>query len=96
MIELLAASTGKRPLIIGKPSKLTVEFILKRFELKKSELAMVGDRLYTDMRMAHEAGITGILVLSGETKREDLKDLEDNEKYFNYVFEDVGEIIKRL
>ena len=96
MIELLAASTGKRPLIIGKPSKLTVEFILKRFELKKSELAMVGDRLYTDMRMAHEAGITGILVLSGETKREDLKDLKDNEKYFNYVFEDVGEIINRL
>jgi len=96
MIELLAASTGKRPLIIGKPSKLTVEFILKRFKLKKSEVAMVGDRLYTDMKMAYEAGITGILVLSGETKREDLKDLKDNEKYFNYVFEDVGEIINRL
>ncbi|CCU80105.1 Hypothetical NagD-like phosphatase [Halanaerobium saccharolyticum subsp. saccharolyticum DSM 6643] len=96
MIELLAASTGMRPLIVGKPSKLTVEFILKRFNLKKSELAMVGDRLYTDMKMAHEAGITGILVLSGETKREDLKDLNDNQKYFNYVFEDVGGIINRL
>lgn len=96
MIDLLAASTGKRPLVVGKPSKLTVEFILKRFKLEKSELAMVGDRLYTDMKMAHEAGITGILVLSGETKREDLKDLNDNEKYFNYVFEDVGKIINRL
>jgi NagD protein len=96
MIELLAASTGKRPLVIGKPSKLTVEFIMKRFELKKSELAMVGDRLYTDMRMADDAGITGILVLSGETKRKDLKDLKDNQKYFDYVFENVGEIIGYL
>lgn len=96
MIELLAASTGKRPQVIGKPSKLTVEFILKRFDLKKSELAMIGDRLYTDMRMAHEADITGILVLSGETKEEDLENLKNKEKYFDYVFKDLGEIIENL
>lgn len=96
MIELLAASTGKRPLIVGKPSKLTVDYILKRFKLKKSELAMVGDRLYTDMRMAHDAGITGILVLSGETKKEDLADLSSEQKYFDYVFEDVAELKKEL
>lgn len=96
MIELLAASTGKRPLIIGKPSKLTIDFILKRFNLKKSELAMVGDRLYTDMRMAHEAEIAGILVLSGETKRQDLENLKENEKYFDYIFENIGEIINFL
>ena len=27
---------------------------------------MVGDRLYTDMKMAQEAGIPGVLVLTGE------------------------------
>lgn len=96
MIELLAASTGKRPLIVGKPEKLTVDYILKRFELKKSELAMVGDRLYTDMRMAHDAGITGILVLSGETKRADIKGLSSEQKYFDYVFEDVAELKKEI
>ena len=96
MIELLAASTGKRPLIVGKPSRLTVEYILKRFDLEKSELAMVGDRLYTDMRMAYDAGITGVLVLSGESKREDIKNLNDEQKYFDYVFEDVSQIIKAL
>ncbi|MFP4372544.1 MAG: HAD-IIA family hydrolase [Halanaerobium sp.] len=96
MIELLAASTGKRPLIVGKPSGLTVDYILNRFELKKSELAMVGDRLYTDMKMAHNAGITGILVLSGESKREDLKNLGVGQNYFDYVFEDVAEIISAL
>lgn len=96
MIELLAASTGKRPLVVGKPAQLTVEYILDRFNLKKSELAMVGDRLYTDMRMAHDAGITGILVLSGETKAEDIKDLTAEKKYFDYVFEDVAELKNNL
>ena len=96
MIELLAASTGKRPLVVGKPSELTVQYILKRFNLKKSELAMVGDRLYTDMRMAHDAGITGILVLSGETKREDIENLSREEKYFDYVFEGVAELKEEL
>ncbi|MGP3779322.1 HAD-IIA family hydrolase [Halanaerobium saccharolyticum] len=96
MIELLAASTGKRPLIVGKPSKLTVDYILNRFKLKKSELAMVGDRLYTDMRMAHDAGITGILVLSGETKAADLKEISSEQKYFDYVFEDVAELKNKL
>lgn len=96
MIELLAASTGKRPEIIGKPSHHTVDYILNRFNLKKSEVAMVGDRLYTDMKMASNAGITGILVLSGETKREDIKNLSKEERYFDYVFEGVNEIIKAL
>lgn len=96
MIELLAASTGKRPFIVGKPANLTVEYILKRFDLKKSELAMIGDRLYTDMRMAHDAGITGILVLSGESTRKDIKNLSAAEKYFDYVFESVAELKNEL
>ena len=96
MIELLAASTGRRPKIVGKPSNTTVEYILKRFNLKKTELAMVGDRLYTDMKMADDAGITGILVLSGESTKEDIKNLNDNQKYFDYVFEDVSGIIDFL
>lgn len=96
MIELLAASTGKRPLIIGKPSKLTVDFILNRFKLKKSELAVIGDRLYTDMKMADDSGITGILVLSGETKKKDIKNLKNEEKYFSYFYQDIKEIINFL
>ena len=96
MIELLAASTGKRPLIVGKPSHLTVDYILDRFNLKRSELAMVGDRLYTDMRMAHDAEITGVLVLSGETKREDIDNLNPEEKYFDYVFESTAEMLELL
>ena len=36
---------------------------------------MIGDRIYTDMAMAHAAG-DSILVLTGEASREDLGELE--------------------
>ena len=71
-------------------------YFLKRFNLKKSELAVVGDRLYTDMKMAHAAGITGILVLSGESKKENIKNLNADQKYYDYIFESVADIIKEL
>lgn len=99
MIELLAASTGKRPQIIGKPAQTTVNYIVERFQLEKSDLAMVGDRLYTDMKMAKEAGITGILVLSGETSAADLKQLNQQDSaanYHDYLFKDVAELSNHI
>ena len=48
--------------------------ILARHQLAPRQLAMVGDRLYTDMAMAHEAGALGILVLTGEATVADATD----------------------
>jgi len=71
----LREATGRSPdIILGKPNQVIIEGIIKRNRIDKSELAMIGDRLYTDMEMARQAGIMGILVLTGETKREDLAD----------------------
>lgn len=67
-IELLATSSGRRPdLVIGKPNPMAAEEILRAVGVEKGAAAMVGDRLYTDIRFAKNAGIPGILVLSGET-----------------------------
>jgi NagD protein len=99
MIELLAASTGKRPQIIGKPAQTTVNYIVERFQLKKSELAMVGDRLYTDMKMANQAGITGVLLLSGETKIADLEASKQQNpavKYYDYLFQDIAKLTNHI
>jgi NagD protein len=41
--------------------------ILHRYGLESDEVAMVGDRIYTDIEMAHNANAFGVLVLSGET-----------------------------
>lgn len=64
----LTAATGRRPdMVPGKPDRRLLDGIMRRDRCGPSELAMVGDRLYTDMAMATAAGTMGILVLTGET-----------------------------
>jgi len=71
-IALIASSTGRKPdVVIGKPNDHMIEAVLKRTGHKKEEIAMIGDRLYTDIAMGR-TGIKTVLVLSGETKKSDL------------------------
>jgi len=72
MIAFVEASTGRRPKVIGKPNREIVEAVLTRTKVPREHIAMVGDRLYTDVALGQAAGLTSILVLSGESKPEDL------------------------
>ncbi len=70
-IAYVKASTGREPdVIIGKPYRGIVEETLRVTGLQKEELAMVGDRLYTDIATGVNFGMTSILVMSGETTAE--------------------------
>ena len=63
----LDAATGRKPdAVLGKPDPLMLHGLLERTGLRPEQLAMVGDRLYTDMAMANYAGALGVLVLTGE------------------------------
>ena len=73
MARLIEASTGVLPEFFGKPSPHTLRHILKRTGFQPQELAVVGDRLYTDIAVAQGTPVTSILVFSGETHPEDLK-----------------------
>ena len=73
MAALIHASTGVSPEFFGKPSRHTLEYLLEHTGCKEEELAVIGDRLYTDIKIAEGTGVTSILVLSGETQPEDLK-----------------------
>lgn len=67
----IEGATGRKPdLVVGKPDPRMLSGILDRYNLQPHEVAMVGDRIYTDVRMAHNAGALGILVMSGETTME--------------------------
>ena len=69
--ECLAHATGRHPdITLGKPDPNMLSGILGRFGYEADEVAMVGDRIYTDIEMAHNAGAFGVLVLSGETTLE--------------------------
>jgi len=68
-------ATGRCPdVVIGKPNPRMLDGIMHRYHLKPYEIAMVGDRLYTDIYMAHQTGALGVLVLTGEATEADLKD----------------------
>lgn len=68
----LEGATKRKPdMVVGKPDPGMLDGILHRYGLKPSQIAMVGDRLYTDVKMAHNANALGVLVLSGEATMED-------------------------
>lgn len=71
LCKCIEHATGRQPdIILGKPDPNMLKGILDRHGLKPEEIAMVGDRIYTDTAMAHNAGAFGVLVLSGETTLE--------------------------
>ena len=75
MIAFVKAATGREPdLVVGKPNRLIVDAAASKMNLQVNQLAMIGDRLYTDIALGQASGIVTVLVLSGETKIEDLKD----------------------
>jgi HAD superfamily hydrolase (TIGR01450 family) len=71
----LETATGRAPdAVLGKPDPCMIRGILHRHRLAPAEVAMAGDRLYTDMAMAKRAGAFGVLVLTGETTPADVAD----------------------
>ena len=72
MAKLIEASTGRFPEFFGKPSKHTLDYIIQETGYEPDEIAIVGDRLYTDIACGVNAGIDTIFVLSGEGVMEDI------------------------
>ena len=69
--QCLEHATGRKPdITLGKPDPNMLVGIQQQRHLQPEEIAMVGDRIYTDMEMARRAGAFGVLVLSGETTME--------------------------
>lgn len=86
---LLREATGRLPQVIGKPNPEMVRMGMQKIGGAPETTAMVGDRLYTDMQMAFNAGIASVLVLSGETKR---SDLDAAERKPDFVFDSVRDL----
>lgn len=72
-MAFIEASTGRRAdVVVGKPHGEIVRAARQRTGLAPGQLAMVGDRLYTDVRTGVDHGLCAILVLSGEGTLEDI------------------------
>lgn len=87
MIELVATSTGRRPdVIVGKPYMPIVKALADKTGFPIDAHCMIGDRLYTDIALG-QWGMTTALVLSGETKAEDLAGSEFQP---DFIVEDIA------
>jgi NagD protein len=89
----LNAATGREPLVLGKPDPAILLALAARHGITPSEMAMVGDRIYTDMAMAQRAGAMAVLVLSGEATAEQAAAMERQPEL---VLADVGELGERI
>jgi len=90
--RMITHATGIEPAAVaGKPDPRMLKGVMARHGVGAQELVVVGDRVYTDMAMARAAGAMGILVLSGETTREQVKAGDAD-----LVVQDVGELAKML
>lgn len=88
--DMIFNATGKRPLFIGKPSPLMPQLAMDKFGAEKEQTALVGDRIYTDIKSGLNAGILSILVMSGETDEKILAESADKP---DLILKDAGEII---
>lgn len=83
---LLTAASGKEPTYIGKPNRNMVDVISAMTGVPNEKICAVGDRLYTDIAVAQNAGAVSVLVLSGET---DQKMVDEAQRKPDYVLDGV-------
>ena len=77
LCKCIEHATGRCPdIVIGKPNPDMLEGIKHMYNLDGEEIAMCGDRIYTDVATAQNAGAFGVLVLSGESTLLDVEKAE--------------------
>ncbi len=91
--DMIYNATGKRPVVIGKPSPLMLRLAMEKYGCSEDETAVIGDRIYTDIKSGLNAGVLTILVMSGETTSEILAASKDKP---DLVLKDAGEMIEML
>ena len=93
---MIEGATGRTPsFVAGKPNPSMVEMVLEKMGLDHSEVAVMGDRLHTDIMCAKNAGVYSICVLSGEATLDDIAALSEAEKP-DYVFDSIQDVYELI
>jgi len=94
MIEMIDKTIGRTPdLIMGKPHQTAGRRLARKYNLPAKKIAMVGDRLYTDVAFGKNCGFVSVLVLSGETTLEMTKTSKIKP---DFIFDKVKDIIPAI
>lgn len=93
MCDMIYNCTGRRPVFIGKPEPLMPLLGMEMAGAAPHETAVVGDRIYTDVKSGINAGTVSILVMSGETTQQILEESADKP---DMVLESGADILRAL
>lgn len=91
--DMITATTDKKPIYLGKPSREVVDLCLELSGFTREETLVVGDRLYTDIACGINGEVDTCVLFTGEAKPEDMV---DTEYPADYAFENVKELLKSV
>lgn len=90
---MLYNATKRMPEFIGKPQPTMALVAMEKNGFSKEETVLIGDRVYTDIACGVNAGITSVLVLSGEAT---MKDVEESDVKPTLIYKNIREIYNEL
>jgi 4-nitrophenyl phosphatase len=93
ILAALEVATGVKPTIIGKPEPIMYQQALSLLNAEPTATVAIGDRLDTDILGAVRTGIRSVMVLTGVSTQDDLKDSDFQP---TWVMSDIGELTKAL
>ncbi len=95
-MECIYAATGRRPsFVAGKPNPCMVQLLIDKYGLSPERVAVVGDRLNTDIMAAVNAGVKSICVLTGEASAEDVDNTPESDRP-TFVLDSIRDVWKIL
>ncbi len=92
--EMIKLATNRLPKFIGKPEAIMVNMVKEKLGYKKSDICVIGDRIYTDIATGVNAGVSTICVLTGEANEEDV--MKEELVKPEYTFECILDIYKAV
>ncbi len=72
MVKAVAYATGKRPLVMGKPSRWAGELAIVKLGVPRERVIVVGDQLDQDIGLGKRIGVKTVLVLTGASRKTDV------------------------
>ena len=91
MISPIELTCGKSAYFVGKPNPLMMRHALKKLGFHRADVAIIGDRMDTDIIAGIESNVDTVLVLSGVTAKDDIEKFPYCPKY---VLSGVGDIVR--
>ena len=87
LVSPIELTTGRQAYYVGKPNPFMMRNGKRILDCRTAEMAIIGDRMDTDVIAGIESEIDTILVLSGVSSRETIKSFSYAPKY---IFDDIG------